>query len=141
MWFFGKKKEEKKEEKKQKIQAGQEVSPQRQYARINRDVGIISPDIPGYKAITRDISIGGAKITTSKPLPKGKIIKIGLELEISNKPFELSAEVVWTKEVEPNKKYEAGLKFIYSNPEQQQQIEKYILYILETQSNWYKTIE
>ncbi|MFN3994908.1 MAG: PilZ domain-containing protein [bacterium] len=140
MWFFGKKKEEKKTEKEQPVKK-EDPSVFRQYVRINRDIGVISPDIPGYKAVTRDISLGGCKISTSKPIQKGKIIKIGLELEISNVPLELNAEVVWLKEIEPNKKYEMGLKFIYNNPEQQQKIEKYILYILETQSNWYKQIE
>lgn len=140
MWFFGKKKEEKKKETQETVKK-EDPSLLRQYTRINRDIGVISSDIPGYKAITRDISLGGCKIVASKPIPKGKIIKIGLELEISNKPLDLSAEVVWVKEVEPNKKYEMGLKFIYSNPEQQQKIEKYILYILETQSSWYKTVE
>lgn len=140
MWFFGRKKEEKKEEKKENLKE-QNVELLRQYARVNRDIGIISEDIPGYKTITRDISLGGCRIVTTKPLKKNSIIKIGLELEISNKPIDLAAEVVWIKEIEPNKKYEAGLKFIYNNPDQQQKIEKYILYILETQSNWYKTIE
>jgi len=137
MWFFGKKKEEKKEVKEKK----EEATPIRQYTRINKQIAVISSDIPGYKAITSDISLGGLKLTLSKPLLKGKVIKIALELEISSKPFELEAEVMWVKEVEPNKKYEAGLRFIYANPEQQQKIEKYILYILESQSNWYKTIE
>ncbi|MCS7244145.1 MAG: PilZ domain-containing protein [Candidatus Calescibacterium sp.] len=143
MWFFGKKKEEKKKEGKSKNLESQDTnrSTTRKYVRINRDIGIISPDLPGYKAVTRDISLGGAKIIISKPIKKGSIIKIGIEMETSNKPLELSAEVVWSNELEPNKKYEVGLKFIYNNPAQQQNIEKYILYILETQSNWYKTME
>lgn len=138
MWFFGKKKEEKKESKEVKKE---EVTPLREYVRINRQISVISSDIPGYKAVTNDISVGGVKLTLSRPILKGKIIKISLDLEVSNKPFDLEAEVMWVKEIEPNKKYEAGLRFIYYNLEQQQNIEKYILYILETQSNWYKTIE
>jgi len=138
MWFFGKKKEEKKQSKEVKKE---EVTSLREYVRINRQISVISSDIPGYKAVTNDISVGGVKLTLSRPILKGKIIKISLDLEVSNKPFDLEAEVMWVKEIEPNKKYEAGLRFIYSNPEQQQNIEKYILYILETQSNWYKTIE
>jgi c-di-GMP-binding flagellar brake protein YcgR len=138
MWFFGKKKEEKKESKEVKKE---EVIPLREYVRINRQISVISSDIPGYKAVTNDISVGGVKLTLSRPILKGKIIKISLDLEVSNKPFDLEAEVMWVKEIEPNKKYEAGLRFIYYNLEQQQNIEKYILYILETQSNWYKTIE
>lgn len=140
MWFFGRKKEERKTQKEENVKK-EDPSTFREYARINKDIGVISPDIPGYKTVTRDISLGGCKILSSKPIQKGKIIKIGLELEISNVPLELNAEVVWLKEIEPNRKYEMGLKFMYTNPEQQQKIEKYILYILETQSNWYKTIE
>ncbi|MCX7759023.1 MAG: PilZ domain-containing protein [bacterium] len=143
MWFFGKKKEEKKKDNKTQNLEKQDVNhvAVRKYFRINRDIGIISPDLPGYKAVTRDISLGGAKIIISKPIKKGSIIKIGIEMETANKPLELSAEVVWANELEPNKKYEVGLKFIYNNPAQQQNVEKYILYILETQSNWYKTME
>ncbi len=144
MWFLGKKKEEKKDLKSQKTQENkttEDPSSLRQYVRINRDIAIISPEIPGYKSVIRDISLGGCKIVIPKPIPKGSIIKIGLELETLNKPLELSAEIIWIREMESNRKYEAGLKFIYSNPEQQQQIEKYLLFILETQSNWYKNME
>ncbi|MCS7165718.1 MAG: PilZ domain-containing protein [Candidatus Calescibacterium sp.] len=136
MWAFGKKKGEKSKEQQQGP-----LTYQRQYVRINRDIGIISPDIPGYKTVTRDISLGGAKIVLPKFFSIGTIIKIAIDFENHNKPLELSAEIVWIKEIEPNRKYEAGLKFIYTNPEQQQKVEKYILYILETQSNWYKTLE
>lgn len=136
MWLFGKKKGEKSKEQQQ-----DPAIYQRQYVRINRDIGIISPDIPGYKTVTRDISLGGAKIVLSKFLAKGTIIKIAIDFENQDKPLELSAEIAWIKEIEPSRKYEAGLKFIYTNPEQQQKVEKYILYILETQSNWYKNLE
>jgi c-di-GMP-binding flagellar brake protein YcgR len=135
--FFKKPKEQK---EKKELQSKDELDYKRQYARINRDVGVLSNEIPGYKTVTRDISLGGAKIDVSKPIPKGKIIDIKLELE-TGKNVALKAEVVWIKEVEYLKKYELGLKFLYDNPTQQQQIEKYILYVIETQSNWYKNIE
>ncbi len=132
--FFKKPKEQK------ELKSKDELDYKRQYVRLNRDVGVLSNEIPGYKTVTRDISLGGAKIEVSKPIPKGKIIDIKLELE-TGKTVALKAEVVWIKEVEYLKKYELGLKFIYDNPTQQQQIEKYILYVIETQSNWYKNIE
>lgn len=114
-----------------------EPAYKRQYVRLNRDIGVLSKDIPGYKTVTRDISLGGAKIEISKPIPKWKVIDISLELE-TGKAVSLKAEVTWIREVEYLKKYELGLKFIYDNPNQQQEIEKYILYVIETQSNWYK---
>jgi c-di-GMP-binding flagellar brake protein YcgR len=138
LFSFFKKPKEQKEQKE--LQSKDEVDYKRQYARLNRDVGVLSNEIPGYKTVTRDISLGGAKIEVSKPIPKGKIIDIKLELE-TGKTVALKAEVVWIKEVEYLKKYELGLKFLYDNPTQQQQIEKYILYVIETQSNWYKNIE
>jgi len=138
LFSFFKKPKEQKEQKE--LQSKDELDYKRQYARLNRDVGVLSNEIPGYKTVTRDISLGGAKIEVSKPIPKGKIIDIKLELE-TGKTVSLKAEVVWIKEVEYLKKYEVGLKFIYDNPTQQQQIEKYILYVIETQSNWYKNIK
>ena len=134
--FF--KKDKDKENKKETVKKEEEVSFKRQYVRLKRDIGILSNDIPGYKTVTRDLSLGGAKIEVSKPLPKGKVIKIKMELE-TGKAVDLNAEVAWVREVEYLKKYEVGLKFVYDNPNQQQEIEKYILYVLETQSNWYKT--
>lgn len=136
--FLKKEKKEQKEKKDSEVK--QEIPYKRQYVRLNRDVGVLSNDIPGYKTVTRDISLGGAKIETSKPIPKGKIIDIKLELE-TGKTVSLKAEVTWIREVEYLKKYELGLKFIYDSPNQQQEIEKYILYIIETQSNWYKSID
>jgi c-di-GMP-binding flagellar brake protein YcgR len=138
LFSFFKKPKEQKEQKE--LQYKDEVDYKRQYVRLNRDIGVLSNEIPGYKTVTRDISLGGARIEVSKPIPKGKIIDIKLELE-TGKTVSLKAEVVWIKEVEYLKKYEVGLKFIYDNPTQQQQIEKYILYVIETQSNWYKNIE
>jgi c-di-GMP-binding flagellar brake protein YcgR len=138
LFSFFKKPKEQKEQKE--LQSKDELDYKRQYARLNRDVGVLSNEIPGYKTVTRDISLGGAKIEVSKPIPKGKIIDIKLELE-TGKTVALKAEVVWIKEVEYLKKYELGLKFVYDNPTQQQQIEKYILYVIETQSNWYKNFE
>jgi len=138
LFSFFKKPKEQKEQKE--LQSKDELDYKRQYVRLNRDVGVLSNEIPGYKTVTRDISLGGAKIEVSKPIPKGKIIDIKLELE-TGKTVALKAEVVWIKEVEYLKKYELGLKFLYDNPTQQQQIEKYILYVIETQSNWYKSIE
>jgi c-di-GMP-binding flagellar brake protein YcgR len=138
LFSFFKKPKEQKEQKE--LQSKDEADYKRQYARLNRDVGVLSNEIPGYKTVTRDISLGGARIEVSKPIPKGKIIDIKLELE-TGKTVDLKAEVVWIKEVEYLKKYELGLKFVYDNPTQQQQIEKYILYVIETQSNWYKNIE
>ena len=138
LFSFFKKPQEQKEQKE--LQSKDEFDYKRQYARLNRDVGVLSNEIPGYKTVTRDISLGGAKIEVSKPITKGKIIDIKLELE-TGKTVALKAEVVWIKEVEYLKKYELGLKFVYDNPIQQQQIEKYILYVIETQSNWYKNFE
>jgi c-di-GMP-binding flagellar brake protein YcgR len=138
LFSFFKKPKEQKEQKE--LQSKDELDYKRQYARLNRDVGVLSNEIPGYKTVTRDIGLGGAKIEVSKPIPKGKIIDIKLELE-TGKTVALKAEVVWIKEVEYLKKYELGLKFVYDNPTQQQQIEKYILYVIETQSNWYKNFE
>jgi c-di-GMP-binding flagellar brake protein YcgR len=138
LFSFFKKPKEQKEQKE--LQSKDELDYKRQYARLNRDVGVLSNEIPGYKTVTRDISLGGAKIEVSKPILKEKIIDIKLELE-TGKTVALKAEVVWIKEVEYLKKYELGLKFVYHNPTQQQQIEKYILYVIETQSNWYKNIE
>jgi c-di-GMP-binding flagellar brake protein YcgR len=138
--FFKKGKEVKEQKEKKDSDIKQETAYQRQYIRLNRDIGVLSNDIPGYKTVTRDISLGGAKIEISKPIPKGKIIDIKLELE-TGKTVSLKAEVTWIREVEYLKKYELGLKFIYNNPNQQQEIEKYILYVIETQSNWYKTIK
>mgnify|MGYP000390653694 FL=1 len=138
LFSFFKKPKEHKEQKG--TQLSEDLAYKRQFARLNRDIGVLSNEIPGYKTVTRDISLGGAKIEVSKPIPKGKIIDIKLELE-TGKTVALKAEVVWIRELEYLKKYELGLKFVYDNPTQQQQIEKYILYIIETQSNWYKSNE
>ena len=135
--FFKKPKEQ---EEQKELQSKDEFDYKRQYVTLNRDVGVLSNEIPDYKTVTRDISLGGTRIEISKPIPKGKIIDIKLELE-TGKTVALKAEVIWIKEVEYLKKYELGLKFVYDNPIQQQQIEKYILYVMETQSNWYKNIK
>lgn len=137
--FGGEKKA--KEVKKVKISSGDEQH-KRRYFRIKRDIAIMSPDIPGYRTITRDISLGGVKIELSKPLPKGKIIDISLNIETarSTEAPHLKAEVVWVKQVNP-RKWEAGLKFIYDSPQQKEMIEDYLNFLIETQKSFLKMDE
>jgi len=105
----------------------------RRYVRIKRDIRILSSKIPGYQTITRDISLGGVKVELKKPLPKGKIIEITLDLETrrSTEGVNLKAEVVWIRQA--GRIWEAGLRFIYSSPAQKEEIENYLKYLIETQ--------
>ena len=123
-----------------KVRLAQEgTTKKRRYHRIKRDIGILSPQIPGYRTVTRDISIGGVKIELMKPIPKGSVIDVSLELETtrSTEPLQLKAEVVWVRQVAP-RRWEAGLKFIYQSPEQKEEIESYLKYLMETQAQFYQ---
>jgi hypothetical protein len=68
--------------------------------RLQRVMGIMSPDIQGFKALTWDTSLTGVRLTLNQEFAPGRPIKLRLELDDHRiPPLDLQGMVLWTKPV------------------------------------------
>jgi hypothetical protein len=80
--------------------------------RLQRAMGIMSPDVNGFKALTWDLSMTGIRIAVNQDLPVGKTVRLRLELDDHRiPPLDLQAEILWSKAV-PSKGFWAGARLI-----------------------------
>lgn len=70
------------------------------------------PDIKlGLKAFTSDLSLGGARLSTSKPFAAGTVIRIAINLSDTGQALQVDGMVKWAKKKEMGKGYELGVEF------------------------------
>jgi Tfp pilus assembly protein PilZ len=68
-------------------------------------------------ALTRDISVGGAKIITNRNFPVGTLIKIHVTLSRSRQTLHLDGSVKWVKCLYDEDLFEMGVEFIHDMPQ------------------------
>ncbi len=76
-----------------------------------------SPDNSGgakTRALTCDISLGGARIVSRKGYPVGSVIRIVLELARTNQVFQIDGEVKWVNKTGKHGSYEIGVEFLHN---------------------------
>jgi hypothetical protein len=94
--------------------------------RLPRVFRVSSPDLPGYTGTTEDISVKGARITTTGPLEKDLEISLRLELDDPEiPPLNVLADVRWTAR-RLDGGYHSGLKFLGLDRNQHKTIERYV---------------
>ena len=71
----------------------------------------------GVNAYTHDISVSGAWICCKRDFPIGSVVRILIELEETDKPFEVDAEVVWTRKGKNDRHFDIGVEFLHSIPD------------------------
>lgn len=105
----------------------------REYARINTETQAIFKvlgepiDLSGtgyLKTTTKNISNGGLCISAPRKITKGYIVKVGLELETSEKPISAFCEVKWC--AKSGSEFEAGLKFLGLEDEDMENLKSYV---------------
>lgn len=69
-----------------------------------------------YHSLTRDISMGGVRITTAAPLEVGTRVRLDITLGRSRKRIRAIAEVRWSRELYAKEVYDAGLQFVGLEP-------------------------
>lgn len=67
----------------------------------------------GIKAITRDISLGGARILSPKSYDVDKVIRIEINLSKSGQIVKLDGVVRWSKQTLDGATYELGIEFLH----------------------------
>ena len=67
----------------------------------------------GIKAITRDISLGGARIISPKLYPVNTVMRIEIILSTSGQNVKLDGIVRWSKVSSKEETYELGIEFLH----------------------------
>jgi len=88
----------------------------RQHQRVNlRMSAEVRTTQTAFTATTRDLSEGGAGLTTDRPLDEGQEVAVGLflvvdDVESDTPPLWVKAHVAWCAETDDNQ-YNAGVRF------------------------------
>ena len=78
--------------------------------------------------LSRDISEGGVRFFTMAPLDAGAVLKMSIQLPGKPQPVRLTAEVLWSRPVNPPSKepgalpYETAVIFVDTTPADRQAI-------------------
>lgn len=87
-------------------------------------VRVRSPQLPGYSAITEDLSPEGARLQTTAPLAVGQQIEVCLDLDDGSPELRGLARVCWSRMTEPCR---AGLSFVDLDSEQLALLRHYLV--------------
>lgn len=108
----------------------------RRSERIPISLRCLSQQLPGFRAVTIDISNHGAQLQTEQLLEVGSIMDITFELELSELPqITLRAVAVWSAaEEERRKAFRGGVEFTEQHPQTQALFDKAYQQLLRMQS-------
>jgi len=70
-----------------------------------------SPPPAEVKAFTYDLSLGGARIRSAKPIELGTVLRLNIELVRSHETVNLKGQVKWVKRDEAENIFELGIEF------------------------------
>ena len=70
-----------------------------------------------FYSLTRDISMGGARLMTSAPLEAGSRVRVDITLGRTRKRIRAVAEVRWIRDLYAAEVYEVGLQFVGLDPD------------------------
>lgn len=83
-----------------------------------------------FYTVTKNLSIGGAKILSEEFLPKEKTLKININLV--NEIIEAKAKVVWCNKEPYSERYQMGLCFLEMNKKNRDQLRAFLEKILHS---------
>ena len=65
--------------------------------RLDRSIKVLSPQLPGYSAMTRNLSETGICLVTTKPYPQGTILSLEMDLDAAgNQTMRVQVEARWS---------------------------------------------
>lgn len=98
-------------------------------------IRVKSRQLPGFRALTLDVSASGLQLETEAQLEKGQILNLELEFDTEELPdFSCPAEVMWSSGDDERRRYSAGLAFRPETDEQKLNTAR-MGAVLETRSN------
>ena len=108
----------------------------RRSERIPIGIRCLSHQLPGFRAVTIDLSLHGAQIQCEGLVEVGAIMDITFELELSDLPkLTLRGVAIWSvQEDQRRKAYKAGVEFTEQHPQTQALWDKAYAQLLRMQS-------
>lgn len=103
------------------------MEERRRYSRFGVSFPVECTTLPSRKyfyTVTKDLSLGGAKIISDSFLPKEKPFKVNVNL--IDKVIDLEAKVAWCKEERRQQRYSVGLEFKNINQEDKKELFHFI---------------
>ena len=86
----------------------------------------VGRELPGFSAVTIDISLHGVKLSCHGPVKQGQMLNLTLESDTGSVPdIPLKGRAVWSRENQQNKGYSVGVEFTDLNPEQTDLLKRY----------------
>ena len=95
-------------------------------ASVSRVLKVSSTQLPSYGGYTEELSPSGLLLSTTEPLPIGKVIDFTLELDLSKqRPLRLKGEVKWSAHKSDGTCH-SGIRFKDLSPESMRRLAHYI---------------
>lgn len=108
----------------------------RRSERIPIGIRCLSQQLPGFRAVTTDLSLHGAQLQTEGLLEEGSVLDITFELELSDLPkLTLRAVTVWSVAEENRRSaFRSGVEFTEQHPQTQALWDRAYAQLLRMQS-------
>ena len=71
----------------------------------------------------KDISRGGIRLVLTGLEPPGSRVRLGITIGESDARVDMTGQIVWARQVEP---YEVGIRFVDLDPEQAEQLDRWL---------------
>ena len=95
--------------------------------RLDKLLRVLSPQIPGYSAMTRNVSSTGLCFCLNQPFPIGTLIELEMDLDASGtQPLKLRVEIRWAAPDTVGNQHLVGGKFLSITPAQRRALNHFL---------------
>lgn len=94
----------------------------RRSERVDGRFRIVSRDLPGYTAVSVDLSEGGFQMVTRAPMDTSRILDMRLEPEVEGlETLDFQARVMWCREQQRGS-FRVGMEYVFPDQEQRERL-------------------
>ncbi|MBI3928450.1 MAG: PilZ domain-containing protein [Armatimonadetes bacterium] len=85
--------------------------------RFQRVLGVMGPQVPGFRCVTHDLSRHGLRLLADQPLESGQQLKLQVGLDDAGEPVHLTGRVLWAQPKPQTSGYWIGVRLVDNLPE------------------------
>lgn len=98
----------------------------RRSQRLPISLRVMARELPGFGAVSADISQHGIRLACQGALARGTEVRMTVESDTASvENMQLRGRAIWSRENHNGKGYLAGLEFCHLTPEQQETLDRY----------------
>ncbi len=104
-----------------------ELMQKRKHPRVNISFPVECDALPQndyFYTVSKDLSLGGAKIINSCFLPKGSLVK--LHINLIDKVLSFKAKVAWCNQARSSERHLIGLEFVEADSSHQKNLTRFL---------------